>query len=161
VKKVVFPLATLPMMVALSALFHFMVGFFVWCIASILLLGTIHITILAIPLMILPLVLFSLACSWVLASLGVYLRDVQQIISVITAALIFLSPVFENVPQEYRGFIEANPLTQYVQMIRGIMMFGSMPNTLDFSFSFLLSILLAAIGYWWFSLTKKGFSDVI
>lgn len=164
VKKVVFPLATLPMMVSLSALFHFMVGFLIWCIASIFLTGSLHATILAIPLILLPLILFSLACSWVLASLGVYLRDVQQIINVVTAALIFLSPVFypiESVPQEYRGFIEANPLTQYVQMTRGIMVFGVTPSFTDYSFSFLLSACLAAIGYWWFSITKRGFSDVL
>lgn len=164
VKKVIFPLATLPMMVALSAIFHFLIGFFVWCIAALIITGKIHVTLLAAPLVILPLVLFSLACSWILASLGVYLRDVQQMINVITSALIFLSPVFypiESVPEAYRGFIESNPLTQYVQMIRGIMVFGTMPSIADFMFSFLLSGCLAAIGYGWFSLTKRGFSDVL
>ncbi len=164
VKKVVFPLATLPVMVSASALFHFSIGFIVWCIASLAITGTLHATLLMAPIVLLPLILFSLACSWILASLGVYLRDIQQIMNVITSALIFLSPVFypiESVPEQYRGFIEGNPLTQYVQMLRDSMVFGKTPKISDFIFSFLLSVGLAIAGYWWFHLTKKGFADVL
>ena len=164
VKKVIFPLASLPLIVSLSAIFHFTIGFLVWCLASVVFTEQLHLTLLAAPIMIAPLVLFSLACSWVLASLGGYLRDVQQIISVITSALIFLSPVFypiESVPPEYRGFIEGNPLTQYVVMIRDIMVFGRLPNISDWLHAFLLSAILAGIGYWWFSWTRRGFADVL
>lgn len=164
VKKVVFPLHLLPIIVTLSALFHFMIGFSVWCIAYICLFGTIHLTVLLIPFILLPLILFSLACSWLLASLGVYLRDMQQIIGVVTSALIFLSPVFyplESVPETFRGFIAANPLTQYVEMIRGIMVFGYSPNFLDWFTSLVLALFLAFCGYSWFHMTKKGFADVL
>jgi lipopolysaccharide transport system permease protein len=164
VKKVVFPLQVLPLIISLSALFHFLVGFVVWCIAFFVLFGKLYLTILLLPFVLLPLILFSLACSWVLTSLGVYLRDIQQIISVVTSALIFLSPVFypiESVPENYRSFIMANPLTQYVETIRGIMVFGTIPNFLDWFFSLFLASLLAFIGYWWFAVTRKGFADVI
>ena len=164
VKKVVFPLGSLPLIVSLSAIFHFSIGFFVWCVASFVITGKLYISLVAAPVVIIPLILFSLACSWILASLGVYLRDVQQIIGVITSALIFLSPVFypiESVPQEYRGFIEGNPLTQYVEMIRDIMVFGNFPLFLDWLYAFLLSAVLACVGYWWFSWTRRGFADVL
>jgi lipopolysaccharide transport system permease protein len=164
VKKVVFPLAILPLTISLSALFHFLVSFVVWCIANVILFGGLHLTVLLLPLALLPLILFSLACSWVLTSLGVYLRDIQQIIGVITSALIFLSPVFypiTSVPEEYRFLISANPLTDYVETIRGIMVFGTLPNLQEWLQSLLLASTLAFAGYWWFALTRKGFADVI
>ena len=164
VKKVVFPLESLPIMVSLSALFHFFIGFLVWCIAALWITGSIHISILFVPFAIIPLILFSLGCSWILASLGVYLRDVQQIVNVITSALIFLSPVFysiETVPEKYRGMIMANPLTHYVEMTRSLMMFGNMIPILDWLFLVLASVPFAAFGYWWFLMTRRGFADVL
>jgi lipopolysaccharide transport system permease protein len=164
VKKVVFPLEILPVMVSLSALFHFFIGFLVWCIAALLIVGSIHISILLIPFVVLPLILFSLGCSWILASLGVYLRDVQQIVNVITSALIFLSPVFysiETVPEKYRGMIMANPLTHYVEMTRSLMVFGNIFSIMEWILLFAFSGLFALFGFWWFSMTRKGFADVL
>jgi lipopolysaccharide transport system permease protein len=164
VKKVVFPLHLLPVAVLFSALFHFLIGFIVWCFAFFILFGKLYLSILLLPAILLPLLLFSLACSWVLASLGVYLRDMQQIIGVITSALIFLSPVFyplESVPEPFRNFIAANPLTKYVEMIRGIMVFGESPSFIDWFTAVLFALFLAVGGYAWFNLTKKGFADVI
>jgi lipopolysaccharide transport system permease protein len=164
VKKVIFPLESLPIMVSLSALFHFFIGFFVWCIAAIIITGTIHLSVVLIPFAIIPLILFSLGCSWILASLGVYLRDVQQIVNVVTSALIFLSPVFysiETVPERYRGMILANPLTHYVDMTRSLMVFGNVFSILDWIVLVLTSALFALFGFWWFSMTRKGFADVL
>jgi lipopolysaccharide transport system permease protein len=164
VKKVVFPLESLPIMVSLSALFHFFIGFCVWCIAALFITGSIHASVLLIPFAIAPLILFSLGCSWILASLGVYLRDVQQIVNVITSALIFLSPVFysiETVPEKYRGMILANPLTHYVEVTRSIMVFGNIFSIIDWIVLFICSALFALFGFWWFSMTRKGFADVL
>jgi lipopolysaccharide transport system permease protein len=164
VKKVVFPLESLPIMVSLSALFHFFIGFLVWCTAALWITGAIHLSVLFIPFALIPLISFSLGCSWILASLGVYLRDVQQIVNVVTSALIFLSPVFysiESVPEKYRGMIMANPLTHYVEMTRSLMMFGNVIPILDWLVLVLTSVAFAAFGYWWFSITRRGFADVL
>lgn len=164
VKKVVFPLETLPVMVAASALFHFFIGFFVWCLAALSIFGTVNITVLLVPLAIVPLILFSLGCSWILASLGVYLRDVQQIVGVVTSAMIFLSPVFysiQSVPEKYRGIVMANPLTHYVEMTRSLMVFGQPFLISEWLVLLLGSGSFALLGYWWFAVTRKGFADVL
>jgi lipopolysaccharide transport system permease protein len=164
VKKVVFPLEILPVIVAISALFHFFVGFVVWCIVSIFAQGSLHFTALLIPFIIMPLVLFALGWGWILASLGVYLRDVQQIMGVVMSALIFMSPIFyaiESVPEQYRHIVLMNPITSFVTMTRSAMVFGQIPS-FGYWFNALLgSGVFALFGAWWFAATRKGFADVL
>jgi lipopolysaccharide transport system permease protein len=105
VKKVVFPLEILPIVNIGAALFHLLISLIVWLIFYIIFFGIPQLTLLLFPVVLLPLILFTLGISWILASLGVYLRDVGQIVGVITTALMFLSPIFYPVtalPKEYQ-----------------------------------------------------------
>ncbi|MDR0477742.1 MAG: ABC transporter permease, partial [Desulfobulbaceae bacterium] len=94
VKKVIFPLEILPAISLGNALFHAAVSFTVWLAACLLLRGLPPATFPLLPLLLLPLVFMTMGVSWFLASLGVYLRDVSQMISVVTTALLFLTPIF-------------------------------------------------------------------
>jgi len=94
VKKVVFPLETLTFVSLLSALYHALISLGVWLAAYVILFGVPHASALYLPFVVMPFALFILGLSWILASLGVYLRDVSQFIGVITSVLMFLSPIF-------------------------------------------------------------------
>ncbi|WP_164624397.1 ABC transporter permease, partial [Pseudomonas viridiflava] len=93
VKKVVFPLEILPVITLGSALFHSCISLVVLVIAQLLISHTLYWTALLFPLILVPLLLGTLGISWFLASLGVYLRDVGHVITVLTTVLLFLSPV--------------------------------------------------------------------
>ena len=113
VKKVIFPLEILPVVALGSAGFHFLISLVVWSIFYLLFFGIPPATILLLPLILIPLVLITLGISWLLASLGVYLRDVSQIIGVVTTVLMFLSPIFYPIvalPEEYRPFHANQPV---------------------------------------------------
>lgn len=164
VKKVVFPLELLAVVAALSALFHFCVGFVVWCAAYVLIEGSLHATVFLVPLVALPLFLFSLGVTWILASLGVFLRDVQQVVGVMTSALIFLSPVFyalDSIPERFRGVVQANPLTYFVESTRDVMVFGKTLPLGSWIVVMVFSFAVACLGAWWFQMTRKGFADVL
>ena len=75
VKKVVFPLEILPLVVMVAALFHSIVSLSVLLIFFVLASASLHWTIVFAPLVILPLLLTTIGLSWILASLGVFLRD--------------------------------------------------------------------------------------
>jgi lipopolysaccharide transport system permease protein len=94
VKKVVFPLEVLPWVRMGSALFHFAVSLGVWLVAYLALFGIPHWQVLLLPFVLIPLVLFVMGLSWALSSLGVYLRDVGQIIGLVITVLMFLTPIF-------------------------------------------------------------------
>jgi len=164
VKKVVFPLEILPWVTLGSALFHFLVSLIVWLGAYLILFGQLQLTTLLIPLIMLPLILLILGLVWFVASLGVYLRDVGQIISVLTSMLMFLSPIFYPItalPEQYQGALQANPLTQVVEGARTVLFLGHQPDWLYWSGYLFIAAFICWAGFAWFQKTRLGFADVL
>lgn len=164
VKRVVFPLELLPVIAFGNALFHFLASLVVWLLASWFLLGSVPWTALLLPLVLLPLVLGTLGVSWLLASLGVYLRDVGQTTAVVVTGLLFLSPIFyplEAVPEGVRRVVKANPVGYVVDAARGVLVFGRLPDPLELVVALVIGAAIACFGFWWFQKTRKGFPDVL
>lgn len=164
VKRVVFPLELLPVVAVLAALFHFAVSILVWAAVAWGLLGALPLTALLMPLLLLPLLLGTLGLSWLLSALGVYLRDIGQMVGVVVMGLLFLSPIFyplDAVPESVRGFIRLNPVGSLVDMVRGALVFGVLPSATSYALALLASALIAWLGFWWFQKTRKGFADVL
>lgn len=164
VKKVVFPLEILPAVTLLSAMFHALISLGVWFLAYGLFFGVPHASALLLPLIVLPFVMFIMGLSWGLASLGVYLRDVSQIIGVVTSVLMFMSPIFYPVsalPENYRHLLYLNPLTTVIEMTRDVLYWGKMPDFPLLGIYWLLTAFIAWLGFAWFQKTRKGFADVL
>ena len=128
VKKVVFPLEILPVITMGAALFHSLISLGVLLAAFALFNGYLHWTAVFTPLVLLPLVILTLGLAWMLASLGVFLRDVGQTIGIITTVMMFLSPVFYPItalPEEFRPWIMANPLTFIIEQAREVLDLGA------------------------------------
>ena len=164
VKKVVFPLEILPVITLGSALFHSCISLVVLLVAQFIITGTLYWTALLFPLILVPLILATLGLSWLLASLGVYLRDVGHVITVLTTVLLFLSPVLYPVaalPESYQPWLKLNPLTYIIEESRNVLLFGHMPAWGDLLVAVAIGAVIAAIGFWFFQKTRKGFADVI
>ena len=164
VKKVVFPVEILPIVAMGAALFHSLISLSVLLIAFVLFNGYLHWTAVFIPLVLLPLIILIIGFAWMLASLGVFLRDVGQTITIITTVLMFLSPVFypvSAVPERFRPWIMANPLTFIIEQAREVLIWGRLPDWIGLGVYTLAAILVAWAGFAWFQKTKKGFADVL
>jgi len=164
VKKVVFPLEILPVVALLSAMFHMLISLGVWLLAYSLFFGVPHATALLLPLIVTPFVMFIMGLSWALASLGVYLRDVSQVIGVVTSVLMFLSPIFYPVsalPENYRYLLYINPLTPVIEMTRDVLYWGKIPNLIVLTIYWIITFVIAWLGFAWFQKTRKGFADVL
>jgi lipopolysaccharide transport system permease protein len=164
VKKIVFPLEILPWVSLGSSLFHAGVSVGILLLCYGLLHFSMNWTVLLFPVLLLPLGLMALGLSWFLASVGVFLRDVGQVIGVATSVLLFLSPVFYPVtalPAAYRPFMYLNPLTFQVEQTRNVLIMGKPLAWQGLGIYFLCSILVAWLGLWWFQKTRKGFADVL
>jgi lipopolysaccharide transport system permease protein len=164
VKKVVFPLELLPLVAVATAVFHALVGFAV--LAGVLLLarGGLPATAVAVPLVVAPYVLLLLGVTWILASLGVYLRDIAQLTGLVSTLLMFLSPVLypaSALPEAYRGWLFLNPLTLPLEETRAALLFGRWPDWAALALYSLVALAVACAGYWWFQKSRKGFADVI
>ena len=164
VKKVVFPLEVLPVITMGVALFHTLVSLGVLLIAFALFNGYLNWTAVFIPLVLLPLVIITLGLAWFLASLGAFLRDVTQTISIVTMVMMFLAPVFYPVtalPEKFRPWLMANPLTFIIEQAREVLIWGHLPNWIGLGIYTTGAVIVAWAGYAWFQKTRKGFADVL
>lgn len=164
VKNVIFPLEMLPAVMVASALLTLAATLLVILLLQATMGAGLGWTALLLPVTVLPLVLFVLGLSWVLASLGVYIRDIQQLIVPLVQLLMFLSPVFYPVaalPESIRPWLQLNPLALVIEQTRGIVLFGQPPAWTPYLLCLLATLLIALLGAWWFARTRQGFADVL
>lgn len=164
VKKVVFPLEIMPWVAMSSALFHAAACLLVLLAAQLLASGTLPWTWLLLPLVLAPLVLATMGIAWLLAALGVYVRDISQATSLVTSVLLFLSPVFYPVaalPASFRPYLLLNPLTFIIEQAREVAIWGRLPDWTGLLVYSLISLLLAWLGFWLFQKMRRGFADVL
>lgn len=164
VKKVVFPLEILPWVAMGSALFHGLVSLIVLLVVYGIFWGLPPLSAVLLPLVIMPLLFFTMGISWALASLGVYLRDISQIIGVVITMLMFLSGIFYSVsslPVEYQPLLKINPLVFIIDQVRDVLIWGEEPNYILVSYYLFGSVSFAWLGFAWFQKTRKGFADVL
>jgi lipopolysaccharide transport system permease protein len=160
----VFPLEILPVVAMATSLFHAGISLGILLGACAVYKGFVHWTAVFIPLVLLPLVVLGLGMAWVLASIGVFLRDVGQVIGLLTTVMLFLSPVFyplTAVPELLRPLIMANPLTFIMGEARAVLVWGRLPDWHGLAMYSVIALVVAWAGYAWFQRTRKGFADVI
>ena len=164
VKRVVFPLDVMPWPMVLSALFHALVN---TAVLALLMLVTEHklpATFLLLPLVFLPLMLLTLGVSWFLASLGVFFRDIAQVMPVVATALLFLSSAIVPVSilsNELQILFHLNPLTFFIDQARAVALVGVAPNWAVLTLTLLGGFFVAWLGHAWFMATQRGFADVL
>lgn len=164
VKKAVFPLEILPLVKLLSALVNALFSLTVLFAGILLINHGIHWTAVLLPLVWLPMLLFTLGCGYFLASLGVFVRDIGTLIGVVTTMLFFLTPIFypiSAIPQGFRFIYRINPLALFVEDARRVVLWGLFPDWSWFFFGLALSVAAFMFGFLWFMKSKKAFADVI
>jgi lipopolysaccharide transport system permease protein len=126
--------------------------------------GQLETTVFLVPLYMAPLVLLTAGVAWFLAALGVYFRDLGQIVAVIVSALLFLTPVFyptSAVPESYRFLLELNPLTFYAEAMRSLVLEGELPSSVSAGWSAITAVAVFLLGFAFFSRARQGFADVL
>jgi len=164
VKKVVFPLEILPIVNLGAALFHLLVSLAVWILFYIIAFGWPKLGLLLLPVALLPYTVFVLGLSWFLSSLGVYLRDISQVVGVIVMAIMFLSPIFfplSALPEGYREVMGLTPISIAVEQARDLLFWGKGIDWTVWAINIVFSSIIAWLGFTWFQQTRRGFADVI
>jgi lipopolysaccharide transport system permease protein len=102
--------------------------------------------------------------SWLLAALGVFVRDIGQMTGMLTSVLLFLSPVFyptDALPERFRPWLYLNPLTPIIEDARNLLVFGRVPDFDRLLAVLVVSLVVAQVGFWFFQRTRRGFADVV
>lgn len=164
VKKVVFPLEILAVVTVNAALFHLLVAYAILLALVFLSAWPLGSTALLAPLVFLPFFLLVQGLCWLLAALGVYLRDVTQLIAPALTALLFLSPIFyplSSVPPRLSWLLMLNPITFIVEQMRAVLLHGQVPDWPGLGIYLLIGVATAWLGLAFFQKTRKGFADVL
>lgn len=164
VKKIVFPLELLSVVTVLAALFHFLVAYIIVILLVILSSWSLTWTVMLTPFVMAPLLMLVMGLTWAISALGVFLRDIGQIIGPALTALMFLSPIFyplSSVSARFHWLYQLNPLTLVVEDLRGLLLHEKIPAWQPWLIYSLISATVMVMGFLFFQRTRKGFSDVI
>lgn len=164
VKKVVFPLELLPTSHLASAIFNALIGIGLLCVFLLIQRQSIPPTAVYVPLVFIPLLLITAGLAWFLAAIGVFFRDVGQMIGVVMSVLLFLSPVFyptSSAPKLAQKLIYLNPLTYPIEELRAVLILGNQPDWSHWMAYFAVSVVVAVGGLWIFQRSRPAFADVI
>lgn len=163
VKKVVFPVEMLPLIVVGSACVQYVIGLGVLMAVTAVVQG-LPVTVLLWPVVVLPLVLLCAGVALATSALAVYLRDIAQVTGLVATVLMFLSPIFypvEQLPVQLRGWMQLNPLTVPIESARALLLKGVQPDWYAWALHSLECLVVLWLGWVVFQSVRKGFADVI
>lgn len=164
VKKVIFPLEILSWVSVVSAFFQAVLSLLILMLANVILNGQLFVTLWYVPLIFLSFLPFLLGISWLGAALGVFLRDLSQLMQLAVSLLMFLSPVFYSLyalSAAWQRVLLWNPLTVWIESLRAVVLLGQAPNLWVLSVVFVWSLLFSVLSLWFFVRTRPSFADVL
>ena len=130
VKRVIFPLEVLPWVGLGSAGFHALLSLGVLLGGVLLVQGALPLSVLATPVILFCLVPMLLCMGWLLASFGVFMRDIGQMVAPVLNVMLFLTPVLypaSALPPAVQKWLMLNPLTLPIESLRAALLLGHWP----------------------------------
>lgn len=163
VRKVVFPLETLPLASHIAATVHG-TAHVMLLVVGVMLAGHIHATALLIPLLLLPAWLLTLGLAWGLAAAGAYVRDIGHGMPVLSQLLMFALPVFYPsgaAPGPLRVLNEFNPVALAIEDLRRALINGTPPDWERWLLMLAFGATCALLGHLFFVRCREEFADVL
>jgi lipopolysaccharide transport system permease protein len=164
IKKSIFPTETLAWTATIRACVYALISFVVLLIFELVIRHGLPATMLLLPLVLVPFIMFLLGIVWFLMALGSFTRDVAHLMISIVPVLMFATPIFysiEDVPASVRPLVHINLVGNYVEMLRDLMLLGRLPDFGVYAATVLVSIAIFILSYRFFIRYKAIFVDVI
>ena len=131
VKKLVFPLETLSVVQVLSGFATELFALVVYIAGLLILRGGVPLSVIWLPAIVIPQLLFTLGLCWFLSALGAYMRDLGQIMGFLMTLWFFLTPICYSetqLPHAALPVLGKNPLFILVRAYRSVFLEGQMPE---------------------------------
>ena len=164
VKKLIFPLDTLPVNQVAAGLMTELFASVVFLAALLLIRGSIAPSVAWLPVLLIPQLLFTLGICWFLAALGVFMRDLGQIIGFVLTLWFFVTPICypeASLPARAMMILRKNPMFVLVRGYRAILLEGRAPELLPLVKLWMVAVAVCLLGHAWFNRLRKTFADVI
>jgi len=165
VKKLVFPLETLPVNLVISGVVTEAFALVIFLAGLLAARGAIPVSVLWLPALLIPQLLLAAGLCWFLAALGVYVRDLGQIIGFLLTLWFFLTPICypetQEIPAAAKQILAFNPILILVRGYRSIFLEGHAPAFGSLVALWIGSAVLALLGHAWFHRLRRSFADII
>ncbi|MBY0547214.1 MAG: ABC transporter permease [Candidatus Obscuribacterales bacterium] len=164
VKRVVFPLEILPLVSVISSFIGQGLALLILLVGSILVTGTVHSSLIYVPLISASLLVLTCGISWFLSSFGVFVRDTRHFMSLALSAWMYATPIVypeTALPENFRWLSYVNPMSGIVNDYRRVLLEGLAPDWTRFGIYTAFGVLAWFAGYYFFSKTKKTFIDIM
>ncbi len=165
VKKVVFPLALLPLVPILSTFIESTFGLIALIVLVAVSSQTVHATLVLLPLVFLPQLLLTAGLGYLMAGFTVFLRDIPQTISVILNLWFYLTPIVypaSVIPKEFRELVFwLNPLAAISEVYRDLVLVGEVKHWGEWGVASAISLVVFCLGVWCYRRLSTAFSDLL
>ena len=165
VKKVVFPLALLPLVPVLSAFIESAFGLIALIFFVALSTHTLHTTLVLLPLVWATQLLLTAGIAYLTAGLTVFLRDVPQTLTVFLNLWFYVTPIIypaSAIPEKFRSWVFwLNPIATISEVYRDIILVGEMKHWAEWGVASLVSATLFWVGIKVYQRLRPVFADVL
>ena len=164
IKKLVFAVETLPLNLVAAGLVSEFFAIIVFCVFLATARGGLPWSIAWLPVLLIPQILFTAGISWLLAALGVFARDLGQIIGFLLTLWFFLTPICypeASLPAEFLPIFAKNPMYVLVRGYRAIFLGNHAPDFGPLWKLWLLAAVVFVLGHAWFYKLRKSFPDIV
>ncbi len=164
VKKVVFPLTLLPLVPIFTAFVDSLLGFVLLVVGVGLIVGVVHATILWMPLIWVPQVLFTAGLGYLMAGFSVFIRDIPQTVGIVLNLLFYLTPVMyplEKIPEPFLSIAWCNPITAVITLYRDCILQGELTHWVELGYLWTVALATFWLGSTVYRRLSPAFADVL
>jgi len=163
IKKLRFPVETLPLNIVGSGMVTECLGLVIFAAALILIRGGLPLTVVWLPVLLVPQILFTAGITWFLSALGLFVRDLGQVIGYLMTLWFFLSPICfsEQALKSKAPILAKNPIFVLVRAYRSVLLEGHAPDPQPLLIFWVVALVVFLAGFAWFYKLRKWFADVI
>jgi lipopolysaccharide transport system permease protein len=164
VKKLVFPVETLPVNLVVSGLVSEAVMLVLFAVGLALTRHHVPATVAWLPLFLAPQILFTMGVCWFLAALGVFVRDLGQVIGFVLTIWFFITPICypeSQLPPTAMAILSKNPIFTLVRFYREVFLEGHAPAASTLIKFWALALVVFFAGYAWFYKLRRSFADIV
>jgi|SRR3990172_2761723 len=165
VKKAVgFSSEILPIITVISNIISHMIGVGLLLMITLAVTGRLTLFTPVILLYLFFIAVFAIGLGWMLSSVNVYLRDVQQVVGVLMMGWMFFTPIFYSsgiIPAKILPLMKLNPMYHMVEGYRYAVFAGKVLPMGDIAYLAISSFLTFGLGGIFFRRLKPGFAEVL
>ncbi|MED7787554.1 ABC transporter permease [Francisella sp. 19X1-34] len=164
IKQVVFPLEVLPIKAVLGSMINMIIYIIILFIYMLFIGDLPSYMLFLLPIIIYMQFIFVIGLSFILSSVGVYLKDLKDMIQMFTFIAMFLLPVIyhpDQLPNILKPIIYLNPFSYIIFCYQDVFYYQSLEHWYAWIIVFMISHLILVFGIFVFEKLKVFFSDIL